>query len=172
MTYVEKPVLSERQMVALVQKTPKQHIKTRLGRGNRSFSYVTGSYVQNKLNLVFGWCWSFEVKDHGTSPGGTGVWVLGKLLVLDPTTRQVLVTKEQFGSSDIKFTKENKEVDYADDMKSAATDALKKCASLLGIAADIYADPETASAIETQVQAVVQYQVEKKKAEEEKKEKK
>ena len=62
-----------------------------------------------------------------------------------------IIIKEQFGRADIKFKNEYKTVngkqvkvitddclDYGDDCKAAATDALKKCASELGIASDIY----------------------------------
>jgi recombination DNA repair RAD52 pathway protein len=158
MTYVANPTFNERQLVALVAKTPTHFVKTRKGRGGKEFRYVTGAYVQDRLNQVFGWGWSFEVKDHGKSPSNRSVWVLGRLTVLDPQTKQVLVTKEQFGSADIKVEKGTTiEVDYADDMKAASTDALKKCASLLGVAADIYSDPTTANEIEQRAAAVVQY---------------
>lgn len=165
MSYVENnPMFNERQLVALVQRTPKHHVKERKGRGGRSFKYVTGAYVQDKLNQVFGWGWSFEVKSHGQSPQGS-LWVLGKITIIDPKTGAVMVTKEQFGSSEYKTDASKKEVDYADDLKAATTDALKKCASLLGVAADIYADPETATAIHKRIESVVQYQQQKKKEE-------
>lgn len=167
MSYLdESPIFTERQLVALVQKTPKRHIKQRKGRGGKTFRYVSGSYVQDRLNQVFAWSWSFEVKDHGNSPSGKSVWVLGRLTIIDPLSKNVIVAKEQFGSSDIKTDSSGAEVDYADDFKAAATDALKKCASLLGVAADIYADDETAKSIDARVQSVVNYQIEKKRQEE------
>lgn len=160
MSYMDenKATFNERQLVALVSSTPKYHVKTRPGKGGKTFRYVSGSYVQNKLNQVFGWGWSFEVKQFGVSPKGSSVFVLGKLTVLDSVSKQVLVTKEQFGSAEIKYEKSGKELNYADDLKSAATDSLKKSASLLGIAADIYADPETAKTISDTVSKVVEYQ--------------
>jgi hypothetical protein len=150
-------VFSEQQLAVMVQKTPDQYVMKRKGRGGREFSYVTGAYVQDRLNQIFGWLWSFEVKDHGNSPKGS-IWVLGRLSVLDPVTKLTLVSKEQFGSSEYKLQATGAEVDYADDLKAATTDALKKCASLLGIAADIYADPATAKRIDDRVSAVVAYQ--------------
>lgn len=164
---ITEAVFKQNQLVTLVQSTPKEHVRDRVGRGNRRFKYVTGSYVQSRLNTVFGWGWSFEVKDQGNSPDKTSVWVLGKLTILNPETRLPMIVKEQFGSSEYKMTTSGKEVDYADDLKAAATDSLKKCASLLGIAADVYADPETASEITQRAKQVTQVIVEMKKKQQE-----
>ncbi len=165
MSNVDKPIFTEKQLVALSQHTPAKYIKERSGRGGRSFKYVTGAYIQARLNEIFGWAWSFEVKESGFSPSKKSVYVLGRLTVVNPLTNQIMVAKEQFGSSEIKVSN-GSELDFADDMKSAATDALKKCASLLGIAADIYADETTAGYIQEKVNAVVEYAKAKKAAEE------
>jgi len=169
MTTTADAVFKPNQLVTLVQKTPAEHIKSRQGRGGKTFRYVTTSYVQSILNTVFGWGWSFEVKDKGQSPDGSSVWVLGKLTILNPKTQQPMIVKEQFGSSEIKKSN-GKEVDYADDMKSAASDSLKKAASLLGVCADLYADPETASEINAKAEQVrdILVQMRKKEAEAEK----
>lgn len=164
MQYLETPIFSEKQVIALVQKTPKQFVRERKGRGGQVFKYTTVSYVQDRLNQIFGWCWSFEVKEHGQSPEGS-VWVLGKLTVLDPATKQILVTKEQFGSSEYKKDRAGKEIDFADDMKSAASDALKKSASLMGLAADLYATEEVAEAIDLRIKSVVADVIARKKEE-------
>lgn len=164
LSYIAEPVFSEKQLIALVQQTPAKYVKTRQGRGGRQFAYTTVSYVQDRLNQIFGWGWSFQVKDHGTSPQGS-IWVLGSLTILDPKTRQVVVTKEQFGSSEYKLDRSGKETDYADDLKSATSDALKKCASLLGIALDLYATEEVAGDIKERVRGVVQDIINKRKEE-------
>ena len=53
------------------------------------------------------------------------------------------IIKMQFGRADIKFKKDTKEpMDLGNDLKAATTDALKKCASELGIAGDIYGTNE------------------------------
>ena len=71
------------------------------------------------------------------------VWVQGRLTIRNPKTFAPIVIKEQFGGADIKFKKGTKvPLDYANDLKAAATDALKKCASELGIASDIYGKNE------------------------------
>lgn len=60
-------------------------------------------------------------------------------LVIKNEKGEVLITKEQFGRADVKFKKGTKILlDYGNDLKAASTDALKKCASELGIASDIY----------------------------------
>lgn len=148
------PVFTDKQLVKLVSKTPKQHIHERKGRGGQTFRYPTASYVQKVLNEAFGWAWSFQVVDKGLDPDQSGVWVHGRLTVINKETMQPMVIKEQFGSSDIKRSKDGKLVDYADDLKSATSDALKKCSSLLGICADLYADPQTAKEIDERVEKV------------------
>lgn len=136
---IPKTWMSERQVVRLVQKTPPQHVYTRPGKGGQRFSYVTGNYVEKVLNFVFGWAWDFEIVDKGKEGGQ--VWVQGKLTVKDDKGHTI--TKSQFGRAEIKFLKNSKEmVDYGNDLKAASTDALKKCASLLGIASDIYGKAE------------------------------
>lgn len=173
---ITESVFKQNQLVSLVQDTPPIHIKQRKGRGGKQFRYVTGSYVQKILNQVFGWMWSFEVKSHGQSPSGQSIWALGTLTILNPETHQPMIIKEQFGSSEYKFettyneknikVKSDKEVDYADDLKAASTDALKKCSSLLGIAADVYADEDTANEITERAAQVRQVLIENKKKQE------
>jgi hypothetical protein len=53
--------------------------------------------------------------------------------------------KSQFGSSRVTRARETGEiVSLADDLKSAATDALKKCATLLGVGLHLYAEKPAA----------------------------
>ena len=131
--------ISSAQLIKIVQETPKQHIYTRPGKGGSRFSYVTGNYVTKVLNFVFGWNWDFEVVDHGIQ--GTQVWVKGKLTVKG--NKGETIAKSQFGRADIKFLKGSKEMlDFGNDLKAATTDSLKKCASMLGIASDIYGKTE------------------------------
>jgi len=82
--------------------------------------------------------WNFEVLEHGKEGGQ--VWVLGKLTI---NTNKGEIIKTQFGRADIKIWKGTKNpLDYGNDLKAAATDSLKKCASELGIASDIYGQEE------------------------------
>jgi hypothetical protein len=71
--------------------------------------------------------------------------VKGKLTVKgkDSNGNIQTVSKTQYGSAEIKYTKDKPHtpeniIDLADDYKAAASDALKKCASMFGICLDVY----------------------------------
>lgn len=103
------------------------------------------SYVRKVLDGIFGFDWDFEVE---TSVGeafeiakATKFCVVkGKLtgrVMVDGQIRPI--TKCQFGRAEVKFKKDtNDPLDFGNDMKAATSDCLKKCASQLGIAADVY----------------------------------
>lgn len=136
---IPKSWISDKQVIKMVQKTPPQHVYQRPAKGGGQWSYVTGIYIEKVLNFVFGWNWDFEIIAHGVQ--GEQVWVQGKLTVKDDAGHSI--TKSQFGRADIKFKKDSKiMLDFGNDLKAASTDALKKCASLLGIASDIYGKAE------------------------------
>lgn len=135
---IQKTWLSEKQILRMVQRTPAQHIFKRPGKGGKIWSYVTGNYVEKVLNYSFGWNWDFEIMSHGKEEGH--IWVLGKLTVKNPEGTRT-ITKTQFGRAEVKRT-QGKLLDYGNDLKAAATDSLKKAASLLGIASDIYGKSE------------------------------
>ncbi len=126
--------LNQAQLGFITQKTPPQYIKKRPGPGGAQLSYVEVGYVINTLNQVFGWDWDFRILDQQI--GNKQVWVRGELTV---RLRGHTITKGQYGGSEIKFNRTSGEpVGIADDLKAAASDCLKKCASLLGIAGDVY----------------------------------
>lgn len=135
---IPKTWMSEKQVVHLVQKTPAQFTYTRPAKGGGTWTYVTGAYVEKVLNFIFGWNWDFEIVSHGHE--GDLVWVLGKLTVKDDHGH--VITKSQFGRAEVKKLRSGGNLDYGNDLKAAATDALKKCASMLGIASDIYGKTE------------------------------
>lgn len=138
LTLVPAP-LKGNQLLSILQKTPANHIYHRPGKGGGEFDYVTGTYIKKVLNYTFGWMWDFEVKEHGKE--GKAVWVLGKLTIKNKSGKAMIV-KEQFGRADIKEKKAGGDLDFGNDLKAAATDALKKCASELGIASDVYGKQE------------------------------
>lgn len=115
-------------------KTPKEFIKKRPGAGGMVFDYVEVGYVVTKLNEAFGVYWEWKITDKQIGDGQ--VWVQGSLTVKSPNGFSV--TKDAYGGSDIKKTRDGKILDIANDLKAASSDALKKAASLFGIAADIY----------------------------------
>lgn len=137
---IPKSWISERQAINLVGKTNPKYIYTRPGKGGGKFEYVPGWYVTKMLNFIFGWHWDFEVIREGRE--GDQVYVLGKLTVKDEKGNYSIV-KTQYGRADVKFKKDTKvPLDYGNDLKAAATDCLKKCASLLGFASDVYGKEE------------------------------
>ncbi len=134
----------EKSLASLMdKKTPKGAIYTREGRGKMVLQYVTGSWMIEQLNSVFGYNWDWEIQAEGL--GSIQVWVRGILTVRsyqdDGTV--ITVTKSAYGGADIKKygasnSKSGEVIDLADDLKSASTDAMKKAASLLGFAGDLY----------------------------------
>lgn len=131
-------VLSEAQVDFLLQRTPKHEIKFRQGRGGMQYSYVEHGYVTERLNFIFGFNWDFELMDKQILEDE--VIVEAKLTVRTPAGHTIV--KTQFGGSDIKRhssgVRSGKPISIADDYKAAASDALKKCASLVGIGLDLY----------------------------------
>jgi hypothetical protein len=130
--------LNEAQVDFLLQRTPKHEIKTRQGRGGLQFSYVEHGYVTERLNLVFGFNWDFEVTDKQILDDE--VIVEARLTVRTPGGQTIV--KTQFGGAEIKRhasgPRSGRPLSIADDYKAAASDALKKCASLLGVGLDLY----------------------------------
>src|SRR5215218_559642 len=101
-------------------------------RGGLELEYITGEQCVSRLNGVLGpFGWSFVVREHGSNAESDEVWVLGELtLTLDGRT----ATRQQFGSQKIRRNRATgTPVDIGFDSKAAATDALKKCASLVGV---------------------------------------
>lgn len=138
-TLIPAPI-KEKQLLFILQRTPKAHVYQRKAKGGGMWDYVTGVYVKKALNYVFGWMWDFEIRDKGRE--GDLVWVQGRLTIKNKAGKPMIV-KEQFGRADVKFRKGTKiPLDYGNDLKAAATDALKKCASELGIASDVYGKTE------------------------------
>lgn len=131
--------LKKNQLLQVLQRTPEQHVRTRKGKGGQDWDYVTGVYVTKVLNYVFGWNWDFEIIKQEIV--ADQVVTTGKLTVRSPKGDTII--KNQVGRSDIKIMKDGKKyLDIGNDYKASATDALKKCASMLGIASDIYGKEE------------------------------
>lgn len=126
-------LLNKAQLTFITQKTPEQYIKKRPGPDGIQLSYVEVGYVINILNQAFGWDWDFKITDQQI--GKRQVWVRGELTV---RVGEHMITKGQFGGADIKFNRNGDPISVADDLKAAGSDCLKKCASMLGIAGDVY----------------------------------
>jgi len=128
-----------KQLLHILQNTPQKYIYKRKGKGGGTWEYVEARYMKKVLNYICGWLWDFEIKEHGEK--GKLVWVLGRLTIRDKKANSIII-KEQFGRSEIKQLKSGGDLDFGNDLKSAASDALKKCASELGIASDVYGRQE------------------------------
>lgn len=111
-------------------------------RGGATFDYLTGEQVTSRLNDVLGpYGWSFRVLEHGIHAEADECWVQGELtatfVVADLNNdgfRERTVTRQQFGSQKVKRSRSSGiPLDIGFDLKGAATDALKKCASLIGV---------------------------------------
>ena len=112
----------------------KERIKTRPGRGRQTFSFISADYVISLLNEAFAYKWDTKIVSHSEIDGN--IVVALELRVWDE--QGVPITKQQFGSCEIKG------VGPGDAFKGAASDALKKCATLVGIGLELYYD-ETSS---------------------------
>lgn len=109
-----------------------EQIKQREGNFGKMLNYIEGSSVIQRLNDSFEANWSFEILEHKILDNTDEVVVLGKLAAGD-------IAKTQFGSSKITRARESGDmISLADDFKAAGTDALKKCATLLGIGLHLY----------------------------------
>lgn len=112
-------------------------IRQRNGNFGKTLDYIEGHSVIQRLNEAFEGSWSFEIISHDILDDE--VVVLGKLSADG-------VLKTQFGSSAITRAKDDGGiVSLADDLKAAATDSLKKCATLLGVGLYLYSGSQPAS---------------------------
>ena len=121
----------------LEQPFAKELLKTRKGTFGKPFTYVEGADYIRRLNQAFEGEWSFDVIEHKTLD--TEVIVLGKLVAGN-------IIKCAFGGSKITINREGEVVSIADDLKAAATDALKKASSLLGVGLHLYSEPTSTTA--------------------------
>ena len=113
-----------------------EQIKRRHGTNEDELDYIEGCAVIQRLNECFEAEWIFEIQEHRVFDDE--VVVLGKL------TAQA-ASKSQFGKSRVtKSKKDNSIISLGDDLKAAATDCLKKCATLFGVGLHLYFDVPSA----------------------------
>lgn len=110
----------------------------KLNKGGVLLDYVAAEDVVTRLNTVLGVAgWSFDITDQGYNEWADTFWALGKLTVarIDAAGNIVpVLTRMQFGAEQCKRRADTKApLDIGFDMKAAATDAMKKCASLIGV---------------------------------------
>ena len=114
----------------LESKFSPEQIKQRSGKQGKTLDYIEGHSIIQRLNDVFDGNWSFEIVSHE---------ILEEEVIVKGRLSADEVIKNQFGSSAITRAKETGAiVNLADDLKSAATDSLKKCATMLGVGLYLY----------------------------------
>jgi hypothetical protein len=101
-------------------------------RGGIEVTFISGEQVVSRLNEVLGvGGWSFRVLHQEIHAEADEVWALGEM-VADIDGKSV--TRQQFGSQKIKRSRSTgAPLDLGFDLKGASTDAMKKCASWLGV---------------------------------------
>jgi hypothetical protein len=110
-----------------------RYIKERPGSFGKSLSYVESANIIARLNEAFESDWSFEVVEYQQL--SNEVVVLGKLSAAG-------VVKMQIGNSRIAMDRNGEPLSIGDSIKAAASDCIRKCASLLGIALDLWGELE------------------------------
>jgi hypothetical protein len=112
--------------------------------GGGDAPYLTGEQVVTRLNAVLGpQGWDFQIVGHGLNAEADEYWVDGVL-----TIRALggSVQRQQFGSQKVKRAKQSgTPLDIGFDLKGAATDCLKKCATLIGVGLELSAKTPPAS---------------------------
>ena len=107
-------------------------VKKRRGNRGKQLDYVEASTVIARLNQSLEGDWGFRIVEYKVETDE--VLVLGELQVRN-------AVRQQFGGSRITRNKDtNEAINIADDLKSAASDALKKCAVGFGVALHLYSD--------------------------------
>jgi hypothetical protein len=166
-------VINESQFRILSGRTPKAVIKTRPGRGGKNFNYVPHGYVNTLLNRAFGFDWDFETLPNGNGDFWTIIdadttmnrkqscLVTGKLTVRihdvnDPTIVLAEIVKTGTGEREC-----IRGMTWGSIVKSAESDALKKCASKLGVALDLYWEDPTGEFIPESDETIAARQAEK-----------
>ena len=96
----------------------------------QGYDYVEVQSVIQRLNEVLGYDgWSFAITDRHETDRTLMVW--GELTV---NTENGTVSRMQCGRKNISFRKNSDvHLDIGNDWKSAASDCLKKCATLIGV---------------------------------------
>lgn len=112
-----------------MQKTAAMHIKER----EKGLKYVDTAYMTIALNWATLMDWSFEILEtrEDLIDNKQHYSVLGCVTI--HTTEGKTIMKQQWGSQVLKY-----KMEVGDALKAAASDSMKKCASMLGIAADVY----------------------------------
>lgn len=125
-----------KQIEMLSMLTPEKYIMQRPGPGGIVLDYVETNYVIGRLNATFMFNWDAEIIQQIIDRDNNQIAVKVRLTVRFANEQEV--KKDAWGGSSIKFSKDNKMMDLANDLKSAESDGIKKAASMIGICWDVY----------------------------------
>lgn len=144
-------IFNQNQIQKIFNSTPARYVHVRPAKGGGTWKYPKIGYIRQNLDSIFGFNWDFITPDDTLERvieliklGVPQVIVKGTLVGRTKVDGEwVTIKKSGTGRADIKFKKElvdgkRMPMDLGNDVKAAETDCLKKCASKLGIAADIY----------------------------------
>lgn len=137
----------------LEETIPRSVIQQREGGGHKVLYYVSGNFVIDQLNRAFNYAWSWSIdkawiqpsepkidkyKGNESIPQPPVAHVIGTLTVFLKDTNGTVfpISKTGTGSKVIL----GGAADQDSVFKAAATDAIKKAASLLGLGAQLYRD--------------------------------
>jgi hypothetical protein len=122
--------------------------------------YIPGHKVIERLNQVFDYKWSFQVVEKIINSEIGHISVLGRLTVQQ---EGFTVIKEQWGGCVVAAYRDTgSPIALFDDLKIASTDALKKCATLLGIALYLYEQDDVTEDVKVQPPKPAQEKVDEK----------
>lgn len=108
---------------------PEEEVKQRNGDYGKILDYIITPSVIKRLNQAFNGEWSFRIIDHK---------ILDHEVVVLGSLRTGFIAKQQFGTSKIHNNAKPEEISLGDDLKAAASDALKKCATMFGVGLYLY----------------------------------
>lgn len=127
--------------------TPAEATKQYLTSGGTQLTAIDPIYRAMRMTEIFGpagqgWSYNLERSWREEFDGRSYVFCQVSLQYMSPTTSETCIIGPYIGGS-------LASVDPEESYKSAITDALGKCMSLLGLAADVYAGKHTVPTVET-----------------------
>lgn len=126
--------LKPQSIEVLTRSLPKEKIRKRPGKAGMEFSYITPDFVIETLNEAFQHHWNTKIVYQHMHEN---VAVVGLELSVPAAEEGYFVAKQQFGSCEV-----TRGLGTGEAFKGAASDALKKCATLLGLGLELYQDDE------------------------------
>jgi hypothetical protein len=112
-------------------------VKTRRNGAGKELAFVSAVHYIKRLNEAFDSHWTWKILSHE---------IQGSEVVVHGVLEAAGESKHAFGGWTVTADKTTGEVmSVADDLKAAATDAMKKAASLFGVGLDLYLKDDDAS---------------------------